>query len=42
MCQSHESCRRLYECSCEALDELVADGPAAGAIGARRSGFGSE
>ncbi|OHT05953.1 galactokinase family protein [Tritrichomonas foetus] len=40
MCQSHESCSKLYHCSCDALDELVADGMAAGAIGGRLTGAG--
>lgn len=37
---SHESCRALYECSCEELDELVDTFRAAGAYGARLTGAG--
>lgn len=37
---SHESCRVLYECSCEELDELVETFRAAGAYGARLTGAG--
>jgi N-acetylgalactosamine kinase len=40
MGQSHESCRKFYQCSCEALDELVADGMEAGATGGRLTGAG--
>jgi N-acetylgalactosamine kinase len=40
MCQSHESCAKLYGCSCEALDQLVEDGLKAGAIGGRLTGAG--
>ncbi|OHT10017.1 galactokinase family protein [Tritrichomonas foetus] len=40
MCQSHESCSKLYHCSCDALDELVKDGMAAGALGGRLTGAG--
>ncbi|KAK8894893.1 N-acetylgalactosamine kinase [Tritrichomonas musculus] len=40
MCESHESCSKLYHCSCDALDELVKDGMAAGAIGGRLTGAG--
>jgi hypothetical protein len=38
MDQSHDSCARLYECSCPELDALVAVAKAAGAIGARLTG----
>jgi N-acetylgalactosamine kinase len=38
--ESHQSCSKLYCCSCEALDELVAHGLAAGAIGGRLTGAG--
>jgi N-acetylgalactosamine kinase len=40
MCASHESCSKLYNCSCTGLDEIVADGLAAGAIGGRLTGAG--
>ena len=38
--QSHESCRRLYECSARELDLVVATARRAGALGARLSGAG--
>ncbi|HEX2645873.1 MAG TPA: galactokinase, partial [Candidatus Dormibacteraeota bacterium] len=38
--QSHESCRRLYECSAPELDLVVAAARRAGALGARLSGAG--
>jgi galactokinase len=37
---SHQSCQRLYECSCPELDELVACAMRAGAFGARLTGAG--
>ncbi|KAF1327968.1 Galactokinase, partial [Globisporangium splendens] len=37
---SHQSCQRLYECSCSELDELVACAVRAGAFGARLTGAG--
>jgi N-acetylgalactosamine kinase len=37
---SHTSCRDLYECSCEELDELVDAFITSGAIGARLTGAG--
>lgn len=40
MLQSHESCQRLYECSCSALDDLVACAVKGGALGARLTGAG--
>jgi N-acetylgalactosamine kinase len=40
MCDSHESCSKFYHCSCDALDELVADGMKAGALGGRLTGAG--
>lgn len=40
MCDSHESCSKFYNCSCDALDELVADGMTAGALGGRLTGAG--
>ena len=40
MCASHESCSKLYHCSCAALDELVKDGMDAGALGGRLTGAG--
>lgn len=40
MCESGESCSKLYHCSCDALDELVKDGLQAGAIGGRLTGAG--
>jgi galactokinase len=38
--QSHESCRRLYECSAPELDLVVAAAKRAGALGARLTGAG--
>ena len=38
--ESHESCRRLYECSAPELDLVVAAAKRAGALGARLSGAG--
>ena len=40
MCESHESCSKLYQCSSQFLDELVKDGMNAGAIGGRLTGAG--
>ncbi|EPB75032.1 hypothetical protein ANCCEY_05852 [Ancylostoma ceylanicum] len=40
MCASHESCSKDYECSCKAMDELVAECQKSGAIGARLTGAG--
>ncbi|KAH0787766.1 galactokinase family protein [Histomonas meleagridis] len=40
MCESHRSCRDLYHCSCEELDELVEEGLKDGAIGGRLTGAG--
>lgn len=40
MCESHESCKDLYGCSCDELDELVKDGMEAGALGGRLTGAG--
>ncbi len=38
--ESHESCRRLYECSAPELDVVVAAAKRAGALGARLTGAG--
>ena len=38
--ESHESCRRLYECSTPELDTIVAAAKRAGALGARLTGAG--
>jgi galactokinase len=38
--ESHESCRRLYECSSPELDTVVAAAKRAGALGARLTGAG--
>ncbi len=38
--ESHESCRRLYECSAPELDFVVAAAQRAGALGARLTGAG--
>ncbi len=38
--ESHESCRRLYECSSPELDIVVAAAKRAGALGARLTGAG--
>ncbi|MGH7568820.1 MAG: galactokinase, partial [Gemmatimonadales bacterium] len=38
--ESHESCRRLYECSAPELDVVVAAAKQAGALGARLTGAG--
>ena len=40
MYQSHESCRRLYECSAPELDLVVRAAKRAGAMGARMTGAG--
>uniref|UniRef100_A0A0K0DJG0 Galactokinase n=1 Tax=Angiostrongylus cantonensis TaxID=6313 RepID=A0A0K0DJG0_ANGCA len=40
MYDSHESCRKNYECSCASLDKLVEDCRNAGAYGARLTGAG--
>jgi len=40
MYQSHESCRRLYECSAPELDLVVQAAKRAGAMGARMTGAG--
>ena len=38
--ESHESCRRLYECSTPELDLVVGAARRAGALGARMTGAG--
>ncbi len=38
--ESHESCRRLYDCSTPELDTIVAAARGAGALGARLTGAG--
>ncbi|MGH7530250.1 MAG: galactokinase [Gemmatimonadales bacterium] len=38
--ESHESCRRLYQCSTDELDTIVAAAKRAGALGARLTGAG--
>ncbi|HET8712729.1 MAG TPA: galactokinase [Gemmatimonadales bacterium] len=38
--ESHESCRRLYDCSAPELDTIVAAAKRAGALGARLTGAG--
>ncbi len=38
--ESHESCRRLYECSAAELDTIVSAAKRAGALGARLTGAG--
>jgi galactokinase len=38
--ESHESCRRLYDCSAPELDLVVAAARRAGALGARLTGAG--
>ena len=40
MYESHESCRRLYECSAPELDTVVQAAKRAGALGARLTGAG--
>jgi hypothetical protein len=40
MSGSHVSCRDLYQCSCEELDQLVEVSNKAGALGARLTGEG--
>jgi galactokinase len=40
MYESHESCRRLYQCSVPELDTVVHAAKRAGALGARLTGAG--
>lgn len=40
MDESHTSCQKLYECSCEELDEIVSIAKSAGSLGSRLTGAG--